>query len=177
MCNQDFINILTYLVNDPRYFEAFKIPNKEMLSIPFYSGCLKFSIILFASNIHNEVSNVLNSLLKTDTANLFQCSFLNGHFKLNWPFEKTQKWFNFSWTDPPSVFSMPEADLKRIFWVLSLPIIILLFLTTPDCRRKIWKNYFAITFIMSALWISAFTYILVWMVTITGMYLKHNSTI
>lgn len=27
-----------------------------------------------------------------------------------------------------------------------------------------------ITFFMSALWISAFTYILVWMVTITGMY-------
>uniref|UniRef100_A0A8C0TNW2 Solute carrier family 24 member 5 n=1 Tax=Canis lupus familiaris TaxID=9615 RepID=A0A8C0TNW2_CANLF len=70
--------------------------------------------------------------------------------------------------DPPSVFNMPEADLKRIFWVLSLPIITLLFLTTPDCRRKFWKNYFMITFFMSALWISAFTYILVWMVTITG---------
>ncbi|KAM9645675.1 sodium/potassium/calcium exchanger 5 isoform 2-T2 [Trichechus inunguis] len=70
--------------------------------------------------------------------------------------------------DPPSVFNMPEADLKRIFWVLSLPIIILLFLTTPDCRRKFWRNYFVITFFMSALWISAFTYILVWMVTVTG---------
>ncbi|XP_051039465.1 sodium/potassium/calcium exchanger 5 isoform X2 [Phodopus roborovskii] len=70
--------------------------------------------------------------------------------------------------DPPSVFRMPEADLKRIFWVLSLPIITLLFLTTPDCRRKFWKNYFVITFVMSALWISAFTYILVWMVTVTG---------
>nr|AAP57526.1 K-independent Na+/Ca2+ exchanger JSX [Mus musculus] len=70
--------------------------------------------------------------------------------------------------DPPSVFSMPEADLRRIFWVLSLPIITLLALTTPDCRRKFWKNYFVITFFMSALWISAFTYILVWMVTVTG---------
>ncbi|KAM9202018.1 sodium/potassium/calcium exchanger 5 [Dugong dugon] len=70
--------------------------------------------------------------------------------------------------DPPSVFNMPEADLKRIFWVLSLPIITLLFLTTPDCRRKFWRNYFVITFFMSALWISAFTYILVWMVTVTG---------
>ncbi|XP_052039421.1 sodium/potassium/calcium exchanger 5 isoform X3 [Apodemus sylvaticus] len=70
--------------------------------------------------------------------------------------------------DPPSVFSMPEADLRRIFWVLALPIITLLALTTPDCRRKFWKNYFVITFFMSALWISAFTYILVWMVTVTG---------
>lgn len=84
--------------------------------------------------------------------------------------------FNFSTTDPPSVFNMPEADLKRIFWVLSLPIITLLFLTTPDCRTKFWKNYFVITFSMSAIWISAFTYILVWMVTITGMYFKYNST-
>lgn len=79
-------------------------------------------------------------------------------------------------TDPPSVFNMPEADFKRILWVLSLPIITLLFLTTPDCRRKFWKNYFVITFLMSALWISAFTYILVWMVTITGMYLEYKRT-
>ncbi|KAI5129353.1 Sodium/Potassium/Calcium Exchanger 5 [Manis pentadactyla] len=79
--------------------------------------------------------------------------------------------------DPPSVFNMPEADLERIFWVLSLPVIILLFLTTPDCRRKFWKNYFVITFFMSALWISAFTYILVWMVTITGETLEIPDTV
>ncbi|XP_008141334.1 sodium/potassium/calcium exchanger 5 [Eptesicus fuscus] len=79
--------------------------------------------------------------------------------------------------DPPSVFNMPEADFKRILWVLSLPIITLLFLTTPDCRRKFWKNYFVITFFMSALWISAFTYILVWMVTITGETLEIPDTI
>ncbi|XP_004396578.1 PREDICTED: sodium/potassium/calcium exchanger 5 isoform X2 [Odobenus rosmarus divergens] len=79
--------------------------------------------------------------------------------------------------DPPSVFNMPEADLKRIFWVLSLPIITLLFLTTPDCRRKFWKNYFVVTFFMSALWISAFTYILVWMVTITGETLEIPDTV
>ncbi|KAM5125972.1 sodium/potassium/calcium exchanger 5-like [Callospermophilus lateralis] len=78
---------------------------------------------------------------------------------------------------PPSVFNMPEADLKRILGVLSLPIITLLFLTTPDCRKKFWKNYFVITFFMSALWISAFTYILVWMVTITGETLEIPDTV
>lgn len=97
-------------------------------------------------------------------------SNLSGHLR-------KLKIVSFSSTDPPSVFNMPEADLKRIFWVLSLPIITLLFLTTPDCRRKFWKNYFMITFFMSALWISAFTYMLVWMVTITGMYFKYKSTI
>ncbi|XP_003471815.1 sodium/potassium/calcium exchanger 5 isoform X1 [Cavia porcellus] len=79
--------------------------------------------------------------------------------------------------DPPSVFHMPEADFKRICWVLSLPIITLLFLTIPDCRRKFWKNYYMITFLMSALWISAFTYILVWMVTITGETLRVPDTV
>ncbi|KAF3832871.1 hypothetical protein F7725_026536 [Dissostichus mawsoni] len=67
-----------------------------------------------------------------------------------------------------SVFAVPESDLKRIFWVLSLPLITLLFLTIPDCRRRFWKGWFMITFFMSAVWISGFTYILVWMVTIVG---------
>ncbi|XP_007479974.2 sodium/potassium/calcium exchanger 5 [Monodelphis domestica] len=85
--------------------------------------------------------------------------------------------FNEVSEDPPSVFSMPEADLKRIFWVLTLPIITLLFLTIPDCRRKFWKNCFMITFFMAAVWISAFTYVLVWMVTITGETLDIPDTV
>lgn len=67
-----------------------------------------------------------------------------------------------------SVFAVPESDMKRIFWVLSLPIITLLFLTIPDCRRRFWKKWFMITFLMSAVWISGFTYMLVWMVTVVG---------
>ncbi|XP_068597807.1 sodium/potassium/calcium exchanger 5 [Brachionichthys hirsutus] len=67
-----------------------------------------------------------------------------------------------------NVFAVPESDLKRILWVVSLPIIALLFLTVPDCRRRFWKKWFVITFLMSAVWISAFTYVLVWMVTVVG---------
>lgn len=78
----------------------------------------------------------------------------------------------FSSTDHPSVFTMPEADMKRILWVLSLPIITLLYLTIPDCRRQFWRNWFMVTFLMSAAWISAITYVLVWMITIAGRYLK-----
>lgn len=75
-------------------------------------------------------------------------------------------------TDHPSVFTMPEEDMKRILWVLSLPITTLLYLTTPDCRRRFWRNWFMVTFFMSAAWISAITYVLVWMITIAGRYLK-----
>ncbi|NWT39052.1 NCKX5 protein, partial [Chroicocephalus maculipennis] len=74
--------------------------------------------------------------------------------------------------DHPSVFTMPEADMRRILWVLSLPIITLLYLTIPDCRRQFWRNWFMVTFFISAAWISAITYVLVWMITIAGRYLK-----
>ncbi|XP_072321851.1 sodium/potassium/calcium exchanger 5 [Eucyclogobius newberryi] len=67
-----------------------------------------------------------------------------------------------------SVFAVPENDLKRVLWVLSLPIIVLLYLTVPDCRRRFWKQWFMFTFFMSAVWISSFTYVLVWMVTVVG---------
>ncbi|XP_051953181.1 sodium/potassium/calcium exchanger 5-like [Xyrauchen texanus] len=67
-----------------------------------------------------------------------------------------------------SVFTMPEHNLKRILWVLSLPAILLLYLTIPDCRKRFWNRFYMITFLMSAVWISAFTYILVWMVTVVG---------
>ncbi|XP_034987081.2 sodium/potassium/calcium exchanger 5 [Zootoca vivipara] len=79
--------------------------------------------------------------------------------------------------DSQSVFTMPEADLKRVLWVLSLPVIALLYLTTPDCRRVFWKNWFMLTFFMSAVWISAFTYVLVWMVTIVGETLHIPDTV
>ncbi|XP_058012064.1 sodium/potassium/calcium exchanger 5 isoform X2 [Ahaetulla prasina] len=79
--------------------------------------------------------------------------------------------------DPPSMFTIPEADLKRILWVLALPIITLLYLTIPDCRKPFWKKWFMLSFFMSAVWISAFTYILVWMVTIVGETLRIPETI
>ncbi|XP_018619468.2 sodium/potassium/calcium exchanger 5 isoform X1 [Scleropages formosus] len=79
--------------------------------------------------------------------------------------------------DHQGVFTMPENDLKRILWVLSLPAILLLYLTVPDCRRRFWKRCFMITFFMSAVWISAFTYVLVWMATVVGETLQVPDTV
>ncbi|XP_038557288.1 sodium/potassium/calcium exchanger 5 isoform X2 [Micropterus salmoides] len=67
-----------------------------------------------------------------------------------------------------SVFAVPESDFKRILWVLSLPVITVLFLTVPDCRRRLWRRWYMLTFFMSAVWITGFTYIMVWMVTVVG---------
>ncbi|XP_067827260.1 sodium/potassium/calcium exchanger 5 [Heptranchias perlo] len=79
--------------------------------------------------------------------------------------------------DQPSVFVMPESDIKRIMWVLSLPITALLFITTPDCRRRQWRKWFMLTFFMCAVWISGFTYVLVWMVIIVGETLEIPETV
>ncbi|KAL2088916.1 hypothetical protein ACEWY4_015815 [Coilia grayii] len=79
--------------------------------------------------------------------------------------------------DHKSVFKMPENDLRRILWVLSLPAIVLLYLTVPDCRRRFWKKWYMVTFFMSAVWISAFTYVLVWMVTVVGETLSIPDTV
>ncbi|XP_067874120.1 sodium/potassium/calcium exchanger 5 isoform X2 [Heterodontus francisci] len=79
--------------------------------------------------------------------------------------------------DQSSVFVMPESDTKRIMWVLSLPIAALLFITTPNCRRHQWRKWFVLTFFMCAVWISGFTYVLVWMVSIVGETLEIPETV
>ncbi|KAM3926417.1 sodium/potassium/calcium exchanger 5 [Leptodactylus fuscus] len=79
--------------------------------------------------------------------------------------------------DPSRVFIMPEDDYKRILWVLSLPINALIYLTVPDCRRRAWKNWFILTFLMSVVWISGVTYILLWMVVIIGETLSIPDTV
>ncbi|KAK3570795.1 hypothetical protein QTP86_026352 [Hemibagrus guttatus] len=79
--------------------------------------------------------------------------------------------------EPHSVFRMPDSDVKRIFWVLSVPVMVLLYFTVPDCRRRIWKKFYMLTFLMAAVWIAAFTYVLVWMVTIVGETLEIPDTV
>ncbi|KAJ8398252.1 hypothetical protein AAFF_G00428220 [Aldrovandia affinis] len=79
--------------------------------------------------------------------------------------------------DHGSVFAMPESGFKRILWAMSLPVILLLYLTVPDCRRRFWKGWYAVTFAMSTVWISAFTYILMWMFTIVGETLEIPDTV
>ncbi|XP_053356657.1 sodium/potassium/calcium exchanger 5 [Clarias gariepinus] len=79
--------------------------------------------------------------------------------------------------EPRSVFQMPDSDVKRIFWVLSVPVMVLLYVTVPDCRRRFWRSFYMLTFFMAAVWIAAFTYVLVWMVTIVGGTLEIPDTV
>lgn len=79
--------------------------------------------------------------------------------------------------EPHSVFRMPDSDVKRVFWVLSVPVMVLLYITVPDCRKRFWRKFYMLTFFMAAVWIAAFTYVLVWMVTIVGETLEIPDTV
>jgi len=64
--------------------------------------------------------------------------------------------------EEPLDFSWPTTLGGRIFYIIKLPLVLLLSITLPDVRRpSLWK-FFPITFIGSILWIGGFTYLMVW---------------
>lgn len=68
-----------------------------------------------------------------------------------------------------SPWEIPDTFLARIYWVAMVPVRALVYFSIPDCRRQgKWRKTFPITFIMSILWISGMSYVMVWMVAIAG---------
>ncbi|KAK7496335.1 hypothetical protein BaRGS_00012500 [Batillaria attramentaria] len=68
-----------------------------------------------------------------------------------------------------SPWQVPDHFLLRVLWVAMVPVKLVCFLTVPDCRKEgVWRRLYPVTFVTSVVWIAAFTYILVWMITITG---------
>lgn len=83
-------------------------------------------------------------------------------------------------TDPPekSVFSSPEGTVWKIIWVFGLPVIVLLFLTIPDCRKLGWqKRLYMVTFTMSTIWLALSAFVLYWMMTVIGYTLNIPDTV
>ncbi|XP_028838398.1 sodium/potassium/calcium exchanger 4a [Denticeps clupeoides] len=57
---------------------------------------------------------------------------------------------------------------NKLKWLVSWPILLLLYVTVPNCAKARWERCFMLSFILSTLWIAAFSYVMVWMVTIIG---------
>uniref|UniRef100_A0A3B5L366 Solute carrier family 24 member 4b n=1 Tax=Xiphophorus couchianus TaxID=32473 RepID=A0A3B5L366_9TELE len=57
---------------------------------------------------------------------------------------------------------------SKIKWLISWPLLLLLFFTVPNCAKPRWEKYFMVSFILSTVWIAVFSYLMVWMVTIIG---------
>jgi len=75
-------------------------------------------------------------------------------------------------------FQPPKGDFGSFMkWFISWPLLLCLFLTIPNCNNPRFEKFFILTFVMSTVWIAAFSYIMVWMVCLVGYTLGIPDTI
>ncbi|XP_056201946.1 ras and Rab interactor 3-like [Falco biarmicus] len=70
--------------------------------------------------------------------------------------------------DSLTPFSLPDGKMNKVKWILTWPLIFVLFCTIPNCSKPRWEKCFMMTFVLSTLWIALFSYFMVWMVTVIG---------
>ena len=62
----------------------------------------------------------------------------------------------------------PEGMRQRITYVVLAPLTYPLAYTIPNCRNPKWQKWFLLSFIISIIWIGAYSYLMVWWATIFG---------
>uniref|UniRef100_A0A8C7UP85 Sodium/calcium exchanger membrane region domain-containing protein n=1 Tax=Oncorhynchus mykiss TaxID=8022 RepID=A0A8C7UP85_ONCMY len=67
-----------------------------------------------------------------------------------------------------SLFPPPGGCRETVKWLISWPILLLLYFTVPNCAKPRWERFFMLSFFLSTVWIAVFSYFMVWMVTIIG---------
>jgi len=72
--------------------------------------------------------------------------------------------------EEPIDMSFPsDKDWKTILvYIISWPIMFPLYYTLPDTKKEKWRNYFAVTFLGSIVWIAGYSYLMVWWATVAG---------
>uniref|UniRef100_A0A3P8ZKA0 Sodium/calcium exchanger membrane region domain-containing protein n=1 Tax=Esox lucius TaxID=8010 RepID=A0A3P8ZKA0_ESOLU len=61
-----------------------------------------------------------------------------------------------------------EEEVEMSKWLISWPILLLLYFTIPNCAKPRWERFFMLSFFLSTVWIAVFSYLMVWMVTVIG---------
>ncbi|MEE6474772.1 hypothetical protein FKM82_010487 [Ascaphus truei] len=69
---------------------------------------------------------------------------------------------------PFTPFDIPSGKANKAKWVVTWPLCFLMYFTVPNCAKPRWEKWFMVTFAASSIWIAAFSYVMVWMVTIIG---------
>lgn len=62
-------------------------------------------------------------------------------------------------------------------WYTVYPIHYMCRLTMPDCRSEKYRNWYPFTFLISMVWISFYSYFMVWMITVIGTTLGIPDTV
>jgi len=63
----------------------------------------------------------------------------------------------------------PQGNLlSKLVWVLTMPLMVPMWITTPDPSNPSRKKFFYLTFLISILWIMVFSYLMVWWATKIG---------
>ncbi|XP_023701667.1 probable sodium/potassium/calcium exchanger CG1090 isoform X3 [Cryptotermes secundus] len=65
----------------------------------------------------------------------------------------------------------------QVSWGITVPIHALCRATIPDCKKERWRHWYPFTFLMSMIWISFYSYIMVWMITVIGSTLGIPDTV
>lgn len=79
----------------------------------------------------------------------------------------------------PDPLLKPESSdlLTNIYWHIVYPIHFMCRLTMVDVKQDKYKNWYPLTFTISMIWISFYSYFMVWMITIIGYTLSIPDTV
>ncbi|GAB5370470.1 hypothetical protein AAMO2058_001496000 [Amorphochlora amoebiformis] len=79
--------------------------------------------------------------------------------------------------EEPMDLTFPNTMYKQILYVILAPLTYPLYYTIPDVRRHGCQRMYAMTFLMSVVWIGVFSYLMVWWATVVGVTLGIPSEI
>ena len=65
-------------------------------------------------------------------------------------------------------FQPPSCTVEFMKWCICWPLLFLMFITIPNCNTKRFEKFYIVSFIMSTVWIAAYSYMMVWMVCLIG---------
>ncbi|XP_017785226.1 PREDICTED: probable sodium/potassium/calcium exchanger CG1090 isoform X2 [Nicrophorus vespilloides] len=77
----------------------------------------------------------------------------------------------------PLVQPIDGTLFQKISWAVVFPIHYMCRKTIPDCKTEKYKNWYPFTFCVSMVWISFYSYFMVWMITIIGTTLGIPDTV
>lgn len=88
------------------------------------------------------------------------------------PVQKQPQYYKAKEHDPnevsPLVMPADASHWGKFQWGVVYPIHYMCRATMPDCRQEKYRSWYPFTFFMSMVWISFYSYIMVWMITIIG---------